>query len=97
MTAPDIEVGKRLAHALLDEHLVACVNIVPAITSIYRWQGRVEEASEVLLVAKTASDRVAPLARALPRLHPYDTPELVVLGTDFVAPRYRAWVLDETR
>lgn len=97
MTAPSVEVGQALARTLLDARLVACVNIVPGITSIYRWQGRVEEGTEVLLVAKTASDRVAELERALARAHPYDTPEFVVLDTDFVSARYSAWVVEETR
>lgn len=96
-TAPDPGVAKQIALALLERRLVACVNVLPGITSHYRWEGRIEESSEVLMVAKTTSARLAELERAFHELHPYDTPEFVVVATDHVAPRYLAWLAGETR
>jgi periplasmic divalent cation tolerance protein len=97
MTAPDLAVGKRLARTLVERKLAACVNLVPLATSIYAWQGQIEESSEVLLVAKTAADRVAALEAAVAELHPYDVPEVVVLDAIHVEAKYRAWLLDATR
>lgn len=97
MTAPDLSVGKRIAQALVERRLAACVNLVPGATSIYTWDGRVEEASEVMLVAKTAADRIASLEGALAELHPYDVPEFVVLDALHVEAKYRAWLVGVTR
>jgi periplasmic divalent cation tolerance protein len=96
-TAPDQAVAKRIALALLERRLVACVNVIAGVTSHYRWQGKLEEASEVLMVAKTSSDRLAALEIAFHELHPYDTPEFVVVAAEHVAPRYLAWLHEETR
>lgn len=96
-TAPDEEVARRIAHGLVERRLAACVNLVPGLTSVYRWQGRVEEASELLLIAKTTPARLAELEIALGELHPYDTPELVVLRPEHVGARYLAWLAEETR
>jgi len=97
MTAPDLAVGKRLARALVEKKLAACVNLVPAVTSIYTWQGQIEEASEVVLVLKTTADRIAALELAVAELHPYDVPEVVVLDAVHVEAKYRAWLIDATR
>jgi periplasmic divalent cation tolerance protein len=80
-----------IARTLIDERLAACVNILPAMTSVYRWQGKVEQDREQQLVIKTASDRVAALQARLRQLHPYELPEFLVLdatGSD----AYLAWV-----
>jgi periplasmic divalent cation tolerance protein len=95
-TAPDAAVAKKIALALLERRLVACVNVMPGVTSHYRWQGQLEEASEVLLFAKTSVDRLAALESAFHELHPYDTPEFIVVAADHVAPRYLAWLSEET-
>lgn len=95
-TAPDAEVAARIAHALVDERLAACANLVPQIRSIYRWQGRVEDATEVLLVIKTRADRVAALADRLRALHPYELPEVVVLPVVGGLAPYLAWISAET-
>lgn len=96
MTAPDLDVARRLARALVEGHSAACVNLVPAVRSIYRWQGAIEEAGEVLMIAKTTAGRVADLMKCLGELHPYDVPECVVLEPRDVEPKYRAWLLAET-
>jgi len=95
-TAPDAEVAARIAHALVDERLAACANLVPQVRSIYRWQGRVEDDTEVLLVIKTRADRVAALADRLRALHPYEVPELVVLPVVGGLAAYLAWMSAET-
>ncbi len=97
VTAPDVETAQKIARAWVDAHLVACVNMVPGITSIYRFEGRVEESSEVLLVAKTSADRIAELEASLAALHPYQVPEFVVIDAAHVAPGYAAWIASETR
>jgi len=92
ITAPDGDVALRLARALVGEGLAACVNLVGGVTSVYRWEGAVEEAREVLLVAKTLERRLAALERRLAELHPYDVPELVALVPGHVERKYAEWL-----
>jgi periplasmic divalent cation tolerance protein len=95
-TAPDVEQAARIARALVDERLIACANLVPGLTSIYRWQGEVQTDAEVLLLMKTRRSLVRRLKERLPQLHPYQVPELVVTEvTDGLEP-YCRWVRDET-
>lgn len=95
-TAPDAEQAARIARALVDERLIACANLVPGLTSIYRWQGEVQSDAEVLLLMKTRRSLVRRLKERLPQLHPYQVPELVVTEvTDGLEP-YCRWVRDET-
>ena len=96
-TAPDRETAERIARALVERKLAACVNLVPGIRSVYRWKGAVEEADEILLFAKTADDRVEALERALEEIHPYDVPECVVLEAGRVEASYLAWLVESTR
>ena len=95
-TAPDADHAARIARALVDERLIACANLVPGLTSIYRWQGEVLSEPEVLLLMKTRRALVPHLKERLPQLHPYQVPELVVAEvTDGLAP-YLGWVRGET-
>lgn len=95
-TAPDADHAARIARALVDERLIACANLVPGLTSIYRWQGEVQADAEVLLLMKTRRALVPRLKERLPQLHPYQVPELVVTEvTDGLAP-YCDWVRGET-
>jgi len=96
-TAPDWETAARIARALVEERLAACANLVPGVRSIYRWQGRVEDESEVLLLLKTRADRVDALGARLRALHPYDLPELVALPAVGGLAGYLDWVRDEAR
>lgn len=96
VTAPDSEVAKTIARTLLDERLVACVNVTSPVTSIYRWQGKVEEATEVLMVMKTVSERLAVLVARVKELHPYKVPEVIALPVEAALPAYVEWVVDET-
>ncbi|MFL5381025.1 MAG: divalent-cation tolerance protein CutA [Longimicrobiaceae bacterium] len=96
VSVPDAGVGRRLARALLDERLVACANLVPGVTSLYRWEGEVQEEDEVLLVMKTSSGLVPRLTARIPELHPYELPEVLALRVTDGLPAYCRWVLDET-
>ena len=81
-----------LGRTLVEERLAACVNILPAMTSIYRWQGRIETEPEQQLLIKTASSRVADLERRLHELHPYEVPEFLVLRAGDHGGPYMSWV-----
>ena len=85
-----------LARTLVDERLAACVNVLPVMTSIYRWQGKVEHDREQQVVIKTSSDRVAALQARLRELHPYELPEFLVLDARG-SEAYLAWVGDSMR
>lgn len=87
----------RLAQALVDERLAACVNVLPQVVSTYRWQGRVERETERMLIIKTTSDRLEALAARLTALHPYELPELLVLTPADASRGYLDWVRRETR
>lgn len=95
-TAPDEEVAKRLARALVEERLAACVNIVTGLTSIYRWDEKTEEAGEVLLVSKVRAADFDRVEARLGALHPYDVPEIVALPVAAVSDAYRSWWLEQT-
>lgn len=91
-TVPNREVADAIATALVSEHLAACVNVLPPMTSVYRWQGKVERADEIQLIVKTAESRFAAVAARLRALHPYDTPEVLMLRADMGADSYIAWI-----
>ncbi len=87
--------ARRIARAVVDARLAACVNILPgALESIYRWKGKVESARERLLLIKTSRKRLAKLQATVERLHSYDVPEFIALPIDAGSPAYLAW-LDE--
>lgn len=91
-TCPDTTTAETLARALVDEGLAACVNIVPGLRSIYRWQGKTETADEVLLLIKTATGHYGDVERRIVALHPYELPEIVgVPILNGLAP-YLAWL-----
>ena len=94
-TCPE-ENASNLARALVDEKLVACVNILPAARSIYRWQGKVEEAEERLLLMKTQAELFDRLQRRVEELHSYDVPELIAFEIERGLPAYLDWVREVT-
>jgi periplasmic divalent cation tolerance protein len=96
-TCPDAATAGRIAAALVEERLAACVSIVPGVHSIYRWQGAVERAEETLLLVKTAPDRLSRLQDRLLQLHPQELPELVSFETGSGLPAYLQWVAAQTR
>lgn len=88
---PDLATGTLIARTLVEEGLVACVNLLPGATSIYRWQGVLEEAGEVAFVAKTTDDRLSAATARLCELHPYELPEVLTLEAG-ASEAYGQWV-----
>ena len=95
-TVPSEEVGLQIAHAVVEEHLAACVNIVPHLRSIYRYEGKLEDDRELLLVIKTSAARFEALNERLIALHPYETCEVLALNVTAGSHAYLDWVLRET-
>ncbi len=91
-TCPDGEAAGRIARALVAENLVACVNILPPMRSVYRWKGKIEETGEQLLVIKIASARFPAVMDRVRALHPYELPEIVALPIADGLPDYLAWL-----
>jgi periplasmic divalent cation tolerance protein len=92
MTAANKEEADRLAEMLVGKQLAACVQILPDVESVYRWQGKVERQVEVLLIAKTLSSKFAALEREVRRLHSYETPEIVAVPLTAGSPSYLTWL-----
>ena len=98
MTAPSLEVASRIADALLAAELVACVNILPAIQSHYRWQGTIHHDDEVLMMAKTRRVLFAQeFIRTVRQHHPYEVPDMIALPILDGSPDYLGWLDEVTR
>ena len=95
-TFPDVEQARLAAHKLIEQGVAACVNIVPSVTSVYRWQGKVEEAGEALLLMKTTDAAYPRLESALKACHPYELPEILAVTLQQGLPEYLGWVARET-
>jgi periplasmic divalent cation tolerance protein len=96
-TLPSDADGQAFGRALVDEKLAACVNLLPLMESVYRWEGRVEQETERQLVIKTSRDRVVALWDRVRELHPYEIPEFIVLSVVDGNEAYLRWVGDSTR
>jgi periplasmic divalent cation tolerance protein len=96
VTVGSLEEARSIAQAAVGERLAACANIIGPITSIYRWQGAVEESQEIVLICKTQRSRADALAALIRRLHSYDTPCIVVYDMAAGLPSYLAWIAEET-
>jgi periplasmic divalent cation tolerance protein len=92
VTAPDLKTARRLARAALKAHLIACANLIPKIESHYRWQGKIERGSEVLMVLKTTRADLGKLEKVILSEHPYDTPEFLVVALESGNRRYLDWI-----
>jgi periplasmic divalent cation tolerance protein len=92
VTAPDLKTARALAEAALQAHLIACANLIPRIESHYRWQGKIESGTEVLLVLKTQKSKLLALEKLILAGHPYDTPEFLVLPLNAGNRRYLDWM-----
>jgi periplasmic divalent cation tolerance protein len=97
VTAPSADSAAAMARTLVEEGLAACGNIIPAIRSIYRWEGAVHDDAEALLVLKTERRLIQDLKARLPALHPYQVPELLVLPVEDGLGPYLAWVAASVR
>ena len=91
-TCPDRRTAKRIAKTLVAERLAACVNLVPAVESIYRWKGKIESATEILLVIKARAADYKRIDARLRSLHPYSLPEVIAIDIADGDTRYLAWI-----
>ncbi len=93
-TAGSEKEAHRIAHVLVERRLAACVNIVPQVTSIYRWQGKLEEAREWLLVVKTTAAAFSQVRQAIGEIHSYELPECICLTIEDGSPAYLQWIAE---
>ncbi len=93
---PDEPAARQLARFLVDARLAACVNVLAPCTSVYRWQGTLEQATEVPVLIKTTVRRYAALESAMRERHPYELPEIIAVPVTRGLPGYLAWVAGET-
>ena len=91
-TCPDTETAEKLSHALVDQQFAACVNIFNPVTSVYRWQGKVEQDSECLLMIKSTNDHYNNIEKVVMDLHPYELPELIAVPVSQGLPAYLDWI-----
>lgn len=94
-TFPDADQARDAARILVENGSAACVNVLPAVNSTYRWQDRVEEAEEVLVMIKTTREAYPRLESSLKACHPYELPEIIAVGIDAGLPGYLEWVVQE--
>lgn len=97
VTVPDAKVGEKIARGLVEEKLAACVNRAPQLTSIYSWQGKIESASEELLIVKTRRSCLNTLTEKVKSWHPYEVPEIIALPIIAGSQDYLDWLAQETR
>ena len=91
-SCPEPETARTLAERLVDERLAACVNILPGVTSIYRWENQIQSDGEALLLIKTSAGRVSALTERLHELHPYEVPEIIAVPITEGLSDYLSWV-----
>ncbi len=96
-TAPDAKTAERLAHSLVEEKLAACCNIVPGLTSIYLWEGKVQKDAEVLLIIKSDARLFKALEQKIKDLHPYEVPEIIALPIKQGSQDYLKWIQEVIR
>ncbi|WP_323903126.1 divalent-cation tolerance protein CutA [Aeromonas caviae] len=95
-TCPDETSADRLCEQLLDQHLAACINQLPGVTSVYRWQGKTERTREIQLVIKSRATLFEPLRQCILAHHPYEVPEILALPASQGHPAYLDWLTQET-
>jgi len=96
-TAGSQQEAQKIAEALVEQRLAACVNIISGIHSVYRWQAKVEQADEWLLLIKTTESASAPVRDAITKLHSYEVPECIVLSIEDGTPAYLDWIGDSVK
>ena len=96
VTTPSPERAAEIARAVVEERLAACGNVVPGLRSIYRWEGKVQDDAEALLVLKTTRARFDALRDRVLALHPYEVPEVIALPVETGSARYLGWIAAET-
>jgi periplasmic divalent cation tolerance protein len=96
-TCPDIECAKAIAQHLVKEKLAACVNIIPNIISVYRWQDEIQSDNEVQLIIKTQTNKFNDVADEIKRLHRYDTPEIIAMNIQQGDNNYLNWITESLK
>jgi periplasmic divalent cation tolerance protein len=96
-TAGSQQEAQKIAEALVEQRLAACVNIISGMHSVYHWQGKVEQADEWLLLIKTTESASAPVRDAITKLHSYEVPECIVLSIEDGTPSYLDWIGDSVK
>ena len=96
-TLPSADKAAELAKLLVEERLAACANLLPAIRSIYRWQGKLQDENEVLLLLKTRAEHLERLKLRILELHPYDVPEVLAVPVEAGYQPYLDWIAGETK
>jgi len=96
-TFPDAEIARRISNQLVDERFAACANILTAVESVYRWKGKIESGSEILVFFKVSQDQQSAFQDKLRSLHPYDVPEIIFLEVGSGLPKYLRWVSENCR
>lgn len=95
-TCPDMESARLIAEQVVDQKLAACVNILPGVTSIYRWMGKIEESQEHLLIIKTVGEVLEVLVNSINDLHPYELPEVIGVPIESGSLDYLDWISENT-
>jgi periplasmic divalent cation tolerance protein len=93
-TAGSEDEARKIAHHLVEHHLAACVNLVPRVESIYRWQGKIESSQESLLVIKTTAEKFPAVRDAIRELHSYELPECIAISVEDGSAVYLEWIAD---
>ncbi|NNJ91487.1 MAG: divalent-cation tolerance protein CutA [Gammaproteobacteria bacterium] len=96
-TCPDIETARKISRLLISQHMAACINQVPGITSIYEWEGKIEENNEVLLLIKSTEERFDAIQRLVIEEHSYELPELIAVPVSKGLPDYLDWIKECTK
>jgi periplasmic divalent cation tolerance protein len=95
-TYPSVVEAERAGRSLVERRLCACVNILPGMVSLYRWQGAIERGDEAVMIIKTRATLVEQVRLAVKQMHSYTTPAILVLPIETVDPDYHAWIVAET-
>ena len=91
-TAATTDQASRIGQTLLEENLIACVNIIPGVKSLYRWQGKIQQDDEVVMLMKTLKDKQVAVFERIKELHDYDVPEIIALALDSIDSDYFDWL-----
>tara|TARA_B100000900_G_scaffold258197_1_gene220044 strand:- start:327 stop:647 length:321 start_codon:yes stop_codon:yes gene_type:complete len=94
---PDLSKARHIGTLLIEKQLVACVNLIPGVESVFSWEGKITSEREVLAILKTTSERLVELEKEVLALHPYEVPEFLVVAADNGSEDYLRWVETVTR
>ena len=96
-SCPNQEIAEQIASSLVEQHLAACVNIIPGVQSVYRWQGKIERDDELLLVSKTTASKFDQISTYIAELHPYELPEVIAVSIERGISEYLQWIEEQVK